>query len=352
MLTISPGRALAIVCLSIGTAAGAAPTIDRFPIPGGRIPLLLTEGPDGAVWGGTTKGFVIRVADDGGITEFPLPDPEMGVAAITTGPDGNLWFPGMTSKTTRSIERMTPEGQVTTFPISAGTGLLLGIATGSDGNLWFTDDQSAHGNFSGEIGRITTSGEITEQPVPAAAGAPILMAAGPDGAVWFTAHSANGNSIVRVTTDFKYIVFPLSLGSLDALGIAAGGDGNLWFSAVDPKTGAGTIGRMTPQGSTTLIPIPVASPFPEAISPGPCLDLWFAAAEGIGRVTFAGKVTMFAVPGFVDSELTGVAANANRDVWFSDQSAASMARIALLGCRALAKVSKETPARPARVRER
>src|SRR5579864_8222540 len=63
-----------------------------------------------------------------------------GPAAITAGPDGNVWFavPGGSS----AIGRVTPAGVVTLFTSglssqlqpSAGT-----IAAGPDGNVWFVE---------------------------------------------------------------------------------------------------------------------------------------------------------------------------------------------------------------------
>jgi virginiamycin B lyase len=81
----------------------------------------------------------------GTVTEFPLP---LGSApdAITTGPDGNLWF---TDTGTKSVGRMTPAGAVTEFVVTDAYGKLGGITAGPDGNLWFVDAGKE------EIGRIT-----------------------------------------------------------------------------------------------------------------------------------------------------------------------------------------------------
>lgn len=352
MLTIHPRRSFAIACLLASASAIAAPKIDEFPVPGARPPLLLTQGPDGAIWGGVAKGAVIRVTDDGAISTFPLANANTSAPAITTGPDENLWFTEIDSTNkVASVGRLTPGGQLREFPLPAGAGIGLGIASGSDGNLWFTDDRT-HEAPEGDVGRITTEGVVTEHPVPSSAGQPLAMTAGPDEALWFTAHNAPASSIVRVSTDFQFTVFPLPIGSLDALGIATGADGNLWFTALDPSTKNGKIGRMTPQGEVTLFSIPAASPLPQVIARGPCLDLWFTAGAGIGRVTYDGHVTIFPFSDLQLSEEPGIAANARRDVWFSNQSRAEIARVALLGCRALAKISKESAPRPPKLRGR
>src|SRR5436853_1638703 len=88
------------------------------------------------------------------LNSFPLPDPSSHVAAITSGPGGNLWFtdPGI-----HSIGRITPGGTITKFALAAGSSPSH-ITAGPDGNLWFTD------NVLNEIGRITPAGVITEVP--------------------------------------------------------------------------------------------------------------------------------------------------------------------------------------------
>ena len=76
-------------------------------------------------------------------------------AAITAGPDGNLWF---TEGTGNKIGRITTAGVITEFSALTATSQPAGIAAGPDGNLWFTE---YNGN---NIGRITT-GSLTPQPV-------------------------------------------------------------------------------------------------------------------------------------------------------------------------------------------
>ncbi|HET7452198.1 MAG TPA: virginiamycin B lyase [Thermoanaerobaculia bacterium] len=352
MHKILPRWALALACLPICAPANAAPAIAKFPVPGARIPLFPTMGPDGAVWAGVSTGAVIRVTDDGAISTFPLPNSEATAAAITTGPDGDLWFTEIDSKSERSVARLTTAGHVDAFALPAGTRIPIGIAAGSDGNVWFTDDRTRNGDFSGEVGRVTSTGTVVEMPVPASAGEPLLLTAGPDGALWFTAHSQSGNAIVRVTTGFDFSILPLSLGTFDALGIALGADGNFWFTAIDPNTKNGKIGRMTPEGAITLFPIAAPGANPQLIAAGPCSDLWFTSAAGIGRVTLDGKITVFPFSDLRQTEfLSGVAVDANRNVWFSDQVGMAMARVALVGCRALAQVSKETDRKPPKIRE-
>src|ERR1700694_2038562 len=114
----------------------------------------------------------------GTITPYRLPS-DGDATAITSGPDGNLWFvdtfpPG--------IARSTPAGAVTgEFVTPHAADGAWGIATGPDGNLWFTEQDDKN---VGRIGRITTAGAITEYHLTAG-GHPHAITSGPDGNLWF-----------------------------------------------------------------------------------------------------------------------------------------------------------------------
>ena len=118
--------------------------------------------------------------------------------AITTGPDGNIWFteysahaggacpssetdcpadrfrsrsrPAPTatsgSPSTFRQDRADHAGRRLTELPAAGANDLSGIAAGPDGNLWFTEFAT------NQIGRITPAGTITEFPVPTATAVP------------------------------------------------------------------------------------------------------------------------------------------------------------------------------------
>ena len=66
------------------------------------------------------------------------------------------------------------------------------ITSGPDGALWF-----ANYGLDPSIGRITTSGAITLYTDPDLTGS-YGMTPGPDGALWFT--NSNNDSIGRITT--------------------------------------------------------------------------------------------------------------------------------------------------------
>src|SRR5207249_3087192 len=97
-------------------------------------------------------------AATGPITEFPIPAPATSSGAITTGPDGALWFTEYADK----IGRLSTSGDFTVYPIpTTASDLSLApstnpssLTTGPDGALWFTEFNST------TIGRITTGGII------------------------------------------------------------------------------------------------------------------------------------------------------------------------------------------------
>src|SRR6266496_1784022 len=64
------------------------------------------------------------------VTEFPIPS-GFGSKAITTGPDGNLWFAEYTK-----VGRVTPSGVITLYDTPTFSAFNFGIAAGPDGNLW------------------------------------------------------------------------------------------------------------------------------------------------------------------------------------------------------------------------
>src|SRR5438445_293009 len=80
---------------------------------------------------------------------------------------------------------MTTSGVITEFSVPTADSGLADITSGPDGALWFLQDKV------NKVGRITTSGAITEFPVPTVGGFPVGIAAGPDGNLWFTEYSAN-----------------------------------------------------------------------------------------------------------------------------------------------------------------
>ncbi len=171
------------------TPTGEEMTFPPIPRRKGVSQPAMTFGPDGNLW--LTNGDeIVRFTPNGQATTFPVPlTNTQQRSGITTGPDGNLWFT-LNDGVTPAIGRITPSGEVTSFPLphpvyrhghpTPGASYPGAITSGPDGRLWFT-------NGVGKIGRINpNNGRITEIKLPKPTEA-IAIASGPDGNVWYTA---------------------------------------------------------------------------------------------------------------------------------------------------------------------
>ena len=302
-------------------------TFTDFPVPQNTNVESVTTGPDGNVWFtlfqlqvGPTYGMpsdIGRITPNGTISLFPLPSTNEIPGAITTGPDGNLWFTDTsgTSTNNSSIGRITPSGGITEFALGSNH-RLDGITTGPDGNLWFIDD------IASAIGRITTAGVVTEFSVPSigTGGIQNQITTGHDGNVWFT--DLMVGNIGRITPQGVVTEFhpTLVLNSLsDPGGIAGGPDGNIWFSFDR------AIGRITPTGTATLFPIPNAGVdtygyWTQGITAGPDGNVWFTepSAYKIGSITPSGTITEYSLPN--SNYLSGNSIVTGRDgnLWFAE----------------------------------
>lgn len=214
----------------IETSTGA---IKEFPIPAG-VYTGIVSGPDGNLWAtNVEKATIVRLTPAGVATSFgPLPAAECAVgapspcpypSAITTGPDGNLWF---NEERGNAIGKITPAGGISGFMdgLTHGAGV-AGLATGAEGNIWFTE---AGAN---QVGRITTAGQVSEFNAGISEkAAPRSIALGPDQNLWITEPGIG--KIARIIPDVPPAV------------------------ATGPKAGAGrttatVTGTVRPRGSDT-----------------------------------------------------------------------------------------------------
>jgi streptogramin lyase len=77
----------------------------------------------------------------------------MAGAAITLGPDHDLWFTeGMPDNPVGDgVGRLTPPSTLDAFPVC---GMPFAITSGPDGNLWYTTGAN-------NVGRVTRAGQVT-----------------------------------------------------------------------------------------------------------------------------------------------------------------------------------------------
>ncbi len=289
------------------------PLSNVAPVPS---PDAITTGPDGALWfvGGTIAGGAIgRITTAGTITEYPVPGNPQG--AIVAGPDGALWFTDGSE-----IARITTSGVVTEYPLPPNSNPGA-MTVGPDGALWFTSYYSQPREFLeiSEIGRISTSGVVPEYPLPNTGSDPVGIVAGPDGALSFTEYQ--GNAIGRITTSGLAIAeYPLPTPEAQPVAITVGPDGALWFT----ETSAGQIGRITTSGTITEYPSTPTNG-QDAIIAGPDGALWFtdSISAEIVRVTTSGTITVYPLP-TVGLHPSGIAVGPDGALWFSAYSSSAV----------------------------
>lgn len=163
----------AALLAQVDPATGAVlRTIDtRFVgLPGGPDPAInpsphdIALGADGqTIWfTGKATGTVGRLNPDGSIDTFQLPTVGSVPIYLSLGPDGNIWG---TELVGNAIFRVTPEGAapVTEFPIPTGNSRPIVITPDPLGQpfMWFSEE-AGH-----KVARIsTTDGSIVEFTVP------------------------------------------------------------------------------------------------------------------------------------------------------------------------------------------
>lgn len=165
----------------------------------------ITTGPDGAIWF-TNLGdsSIWRMTTGGALTRYGPFVVQVGL--ITAGPDGALWFTGPdTAGPNDHIGRITTAGTMTAFPLPIyprptfnGYNNLgpSAITTGPDGALWFT---ASRVNL---IGRITTGGVVSYHELPPAADTTDVwvtrsITTGPDNALWVANRDGTAGVVVR-----------------------------------------------------------------------------------------------------------------------------------------------------------
>jgi len=235
---------------------------------------------DGSVW--WTGGFfaINRIAPDGSVHWYPLPETATEYTSpgwqIVAGSDGNVWFgasrmernPGPEDPQLKAmIVRLTPAGEFTEFALPGRGGYPTRLTLGPDGNVWFTERNSDR------VGKITPSGEVTTFPLPYYA-RPGDIAVGADGALWFAEEGNETPAIGRITTSGALSEFPLDVEERSPYSLTAGSDGRIWFAL-----GPATIARISPSGRLSRVQLPHATG-PSRLAAGPEGNVWYTAGAG------------------------------------------------------------------------
>ena len=217
-------------------------------------------------------------------------------------------------------QSLWPLPAVSEYPIPTAASRPAGIAPGADGNLWVTE------GGANKIAKVTTGGAVTEYAIPTPDAAPHGIVAGPDGNLWFTESSAN--NIGKITISGDITEYPLPVPNaipgqpVDANlgGITVGPDGNLWYAKSYIYAYVGQIGKITPAGTVTEFPVPGK---PANIAAGPDGNLWFtdSASGTISKITVDGKLTRYPIIAILPSQQAyvgnAVISGPDGNLWFS-----------------------------------
>jgi hypothetical protein len=194
----------------------------------------LTAAQDG-VWFIASNSSVGHVDATGGTVRFSVAGAKL--QALTTGPDGNVWFAGAASGGQGVVGKVMPSGAVEKFTVPAP---VSSIAASADGSLY------AGGR--NEIWRVSAAGAISEALRGDFAAQSLTSA--PDGTLWFLDAAHPDRAITRVSGTFlqQYGSGIQDGATVNSL-IAAGG--NIWFTACGPA--AAWLGKFPSFNSITVI---------------------------------------------------------------------------------------------------
>lgn len=273
--------------------------IDFSKGPGG-----ITAGPDGALWygeglniAGRHPGGIGRISVDGEVESFGTVPAQELVLAVTSAPDGTIWFTNRFGIGRRTVDGRLEQVSNDGFLDGVVSTLPAGIATDGAGDVWFTEYEKDR------VGRLTRAGVLTRFSAGITPGShPKEIVLGPDGNLWFTEDVDAGvpRRVGRITPTGVVTELPTGTDPASSIDdIAAGPDGNLWFteSGLVPS-----IGRITPSGVVSRFVVPEfdseifvpGEPVPlSSITAGPDGNVWFTDGRGaLGRVTPAGGITL------------------------------------------------------------
>jgi virginiamycin B lyase len=140
-------------------------SVTTFPLPSQfSWPTGLTLGPDGALWFAESLNQAVgRITTDGTITQTKIRADMPNPQRLAFDAAGDLWVTGSGS----GLVRVAPGGLTTAFgPADSAVGNIAAVTTGPDGAIWFTD------TGRDQIGRIDpaqVSAAPTDHPLTASA---------------------------------------------------------------------------------------------------------------------------------------------------------------------------------------
>lgn len=280
----------------------------------------LTVGPDGNLWfGGVSFGptgppvdIVGKVTPAGVVTEYPLRgggEAELGVSSIVSGREGRLWYvePGA-----NRVGRISISGQFEDFELIAPGSLPIAIAAGPDGKFWVAEEGTSR------IAAIDPAGEVAEFHLPAGA-RPRGIAVDSSGNVWVTAPGLPGIAMVEPAGVVREFAMPAWNKRPQPASVVIGPDGNPWFSdeagpwigVLEPRNGSWE------ESSLEERRVGAAGSSDTLVS-GPGEDLWYTVGDRIGSLRPHGSVGALACTASgCGTPVSALAAGPEESVWYA-----------------------------------
>ena len=362
------GRALlATTVAEFSLPSGAAATSRLTTDYSSNLWLSLTRSSDGVV-----KDSIARVASDGTISEFPLPDGHLTSrqTGLSLDFEGNLWF-----LEKGRVGRVTPDGVISEFavpPSEATTTTFVAPTIGPDGSFWFVEARLFGADHGASIDRVTADGKVSRFPAVLDAGLTSVLTLGPDGNLYFTGGQLakiNPEGVVtrltlpddgqpfsptidnegNLVVPYNTLTRGTGLARVDAEGnvkdtpltgvksVTLGGDGELWFSR-STSAGRTGFGHLAPDGTVTELKTTVPGSIVSAGVLSFDGNIWFAeqslAGQGpaLVRVAPDGTVTEFPVTQAVGNnsvagpDLEGLTNGPDGNLWYVNNVTGSVGR--------------------------
>lgn len=280
----SPASAYPVVSTSQGPPI-AAPEM-AAATPSAELRGIGSDGGEGVWFSDTEFGEPYDTAylthyspGDSGLTRInlntPFPLEHSYVNGVAPGLHGEEWF---AQQEQNLLSRITPEGKLVnkTLPPLSEPG---DVALDKQGNVWFTEGVGGHGC---SVGRRSPTGKLTTYNI---GGECLDLTVGPDGNIWVAANVVKDLSATTGATLASYSL-------PQPVGIATLGD-DIYVTEDEP----GRIAQIGPSGEVTEYALP-GDHRAEWLTAGPDGAVWFTepvgpvvGSEGIGRLTPNGELS-------------------------------------------------------------
>lgn len=294
------------------------PTVDLAYGP----PLSIGFDGDGMAWIGT-RGGVNTLRPGTAPGQFPLPDAEVEVVAVTAGPDGAMWL--ATDSATGpaiGVRVMWPDGRQSGYDVLDGLAdnHVRDIAVGPAGDVWFAT-AGGLGRLSpdGSWGRFTRAAGLVDSDIYA-------LAFDASGNLWIGTYGG----VSRLSSDGTWTGFTVAEGLAGqwVRDVAVDHQGNVWCA-----TGLG-VSIFSPEGAwrTLTVADGLASNAVNALAPDDAGGIWFATNEGASYLAANDQwLTYNQEAGLLSNTVVDVAIDRQGQPWFATAGGLSVLVGGLVG---------------------